>query len=346
MRKKSASRFHAERMAANVGAARFGTQFDGGGVPAADASEVAPPRRIASMKRSHVLARELRGAVVVVLVAMMIFWLFAKLNDDRAEAKARTADAVTTTTSTTIAETTTTTIVDDNQRLCSLSAAFREDLSAIRIVLVNQAGDPLNNPGDLTVDVGMHADGDIPVEVREARTVASAAAIAEGASIPEPPEGENTTTTEAPPPTAQPSPVIVNTDRIDPLESGLLGAPQKVALNFYTAASALRLGLIDADFDASAAHFADMVAVAEPLLWDLEEIAASDLSDRWGALVTQPNVSVAATLEYVEEQCSIRIGSGFLYREKAPDLPILEQVFVDGQVDPGQLPAPEPAEGE
>lgn len=28
MRKKSASRFHAERMAANVGAPRFGTQFD------------------------------------------------------------------------------------------------------------------------------------------------------------------------------------------------------------------------------------------------------------------------------------------------------------------------------
>jgi hypothetical protein len=297
------------------------------------------------MPRSHVLARELRGSVVVALVALLIFWLFAKLNDDRAEAKERVELANTTTTVAETTTTTTTTVVDDNERLCSLSAAFRTDLSAIRIVLVNQAGDPLSNPGDLTIDVGMHAEGDIPEEIREARTVASAAAIAEGASIPAPPEDASTTTTEPPPPTAQPSPRIVNTDRIDPLESGLLGAPQKVALNFYTAAAALRLGLIDADFDASSAHFNDLVALGEPLRWDLEEIAESDLSDRWRALVTRPNVSVSATLDYVEEQCSIRIGSGFLYREAAPDLPVLEQVFVDGDVDPSQLtPAPAPDE--
>ena len=49
------------------------------------------------MPRSQIMARELRGAVVVVLVALLIVWLFAKINDDRAEAKAQRESRNTTT---------------------------------------------------------------------------------------------------------------------------------------------------------------------------------------------------------------------------------------------------------
>ena len=293
------------------------------------------------MPRSHIVARELRGAIVVLLVALLITWLFAKLTDDRAEAQARNdlANATTTTT-----ETTTTTIaitIDDSERLCSLSSAFRRDLTDLRIELVNLAGDPITGPNDPPIDVGLHPDGDIPEEVREQRTIAAQEALASGASIPEP--DETTSTTVAAGPTASPPPEIINTSRIDPLDSGLLGPPQKVALNFYAAASALRLGLIDADFDATAEYFADFVSIGEPARWDLEELAESDFNDRWTALATQPVSGIDATLSYIEETCSVRIGTGFVYREQPPELPILEQKFVPGEVDPGSQEIPAPA---
>ena len=293
------------------------------------------------MPRSHIVARELRGAIVVLLVALLITWLFAKLTDDRAEAQARNdlANATTTTT-----ETSTTTIaitIDDSERLCSLASAFRHDLTDLRIELVNLAGDPITGPDDPPIDVGLHPDGDIPEEVREQRTIAAQEALASGASIPEPEEA--TSTTIAPAPTATRPPEIINTSRIDPLDSGLLGPPQKVALNFYTAASALRLGLIDADFDATAEYFADFVSIGEPARWDLEELAASDFNDRWTALATQPVSGIDATLSYIEETCGVRIGTGFVYRERPPELPILEQKFVPGEVDPGSQEKPAPA---
>lgn len=293
------------------------------------------------MPRSHIVARELRGAIVVLLVAVLITWLFAKLTDDRAEAQARNdlANATTTTT-----EATTTTIaitIDDSERLCSLSSAFRRDLTDLRIELVNLAGDPITGPDDPPIDVGLHPDGDIPEEVREQRTIAAQEALASGASIPEPDETSSTTVAAAP--TATRPPEIINTSRIDPLESGLLGPPQKVALNFFTAASALRLGLIDADFDATAEYFADFVSIGEPARWDLEELAASDFNDRWTALATQPVSGIDATLSYIEETCSVRIGTGFVYRERPPELPILEQKFVPGEVDPGSQAKPAPA---
>ncbi len=286
------------------------------------------------MHRLNFLARELRGIVVVALVAMMILWLFGRLSDDRAEAKAEIASRNTTTTSSTTTTTTTIPPVDDTERLCSLSNAFREDLRGLRVVLVNRAGDPLANPGDRDIDLGMHPDGDIPIEVREARTVASEAAIASGAISPDDTAAPVTTTTEAGPPPGVPPPAVVNPNRIDPLESGLLGRPQEVALSFYTAASALRLGLIDADFDAAADHLADFVAIGEPARWDLEELEASDFYDRWVALSTRPVISIDNTLEYIEETCTIRIGSGFLYRERAPELPILSPILSETAVDP------------
>ena len=106
------------------------------------------------MFRSHILARELRGALVVLLTIALIFWLFSRLVDDRLEAQAASAALVTTTTSPPRTTTTTLVVVDDTERLCSLSAAFREDLRSIRVELVNQAGDPLSNPGDRVIDIG------------------------------------------------------------------------------------------------------------------------------------------------------------------------------------------------
>jgi len=289
------------------------------------------------MPRSHILARELRGALVVLLVLALILWLFSRLVDDRLEAKELSASLVTTTTT---APTTTTTIapkVDDTVRLCSLSAAFREDLRSVRVELVNQAGDPLSNPGDRVIDIGLHRDGDIPEEVRPEITVAAAAAEASGASVPPTTISEVTTTTEAPGPPRVPSPELVDPTRIDPLESGLLGEPQKIALNFYLAASALRLGLIDADFDSSAEFFADFVELGEPARWDLDELATSEFNDRWTALTTRSSYVVESTLAFIEESCSIRIGGGFLYQEKAPDLPILDPLEIPGEIDPGRI---------
>ena len=283
------------------------------------------------MHRSHILARELRGVVVVVLVGALIVWLFARLSNDRAEAQAAreareatTTVVVTTTTSTTVA-------VNDNQRLCSLAAAFRADLREIPIVLVSVAGDPL--PGDRPIDVGMHELGDITEEVQEPSTVAAAQAEASGASIP-PTTAPITTTTE-PPPTAIPPPSIINTGRIDPLESGLLGEPQRAALNFYTTASQLRLGQITADFAGIADHFATFVEIGEASRWDLEELEQSDLSDQWQALATRPPFGVDSTLQHIEETCSIRIGSGFVYREEAPALEVLPEIVVGTPIDPG-----------
>jgi hypothetical protein len=293
------------------------------------------------MPRSHIVARELRGAIVVLLVALLITWLFAKLTDDRAEAQARNDLANATTTTTDATTTTIAVTIDDRERLCSLASAFRRDLTDLRIELVNLAGDPITGPDDPPIDVGLHPDGDIPEEVREQRTIAAQEALASGASIPEP--DETTSTTVAAEPIATRPPEIINTSRIDPLESGLLGPPQKVALNFYTAASALRLGLIDADFDATAEYFADFVSIGEPARWDLEELAASDFNDRWTALATQPVSGIDATLSYIEETCSVRIGTGFVYRERPPELPILEQKFVPGEVDPGSQEKPAPA---
>ncbi len=272
----------------------------------------------------------------------MIVWLFAKLNDDRADAQERQQLANTSTTS---PETTTTIadiVIDDNERLCSLAGAFRSDLSAVRVQLINLAGDAIAGSDAPRIDVGLHRDGDIPDAVREARTFAASQAAANGGVIPD--EAEDVETAETPTTAvsedsaAVPPPSIIDVERIDPLESGLLGEPQQIALNFYTAASTLRLGLITADFDATADYFADFVQIGEPARWDLEELAESDFADRWTALATQPVVGVDATLAYIEEACSIRIGAGFVYREEPPELPILKQVLVPAPIDPSVDP--------
>ncbi len=294
------------------------------------------------MKRSHILARELRGTLLVLLVATMIVWLFARLNDDRADALEQKALSQTTTSVRQTTTTTTTIVVDDNERLCSLAEKFRGDLRDIKVELVNLAGDPIGAPSDLPIDVGLHPDGDIAPSVREARTVAGEEAFANGAAFTTTtePNEDSPPTTEAFVPTASPPPQIINTARIDPLESGLLGVPQNVALNFYTAASALRLGTITADFASSADYFADFVEIGEPALWDLEELAESDFSDQWTALATRPVFGIDATLAYIEEECSIRIGSGFVYREEAPELeeftPTEQFTPIDPSVDPNR----------
>jgi len=287
------------------------------------------------VRRSHILARELRGTVVVVLVALMIMWLFTRLSNDRAAAQAEAALRQTTTTEVATTTSTTIVVVDDNQRLCSLASAFRNDLREIPIVLINQAGDRVTQPSDPDIDVGLHPDGDIPDEVRQARTVAAAQAEASGASVPSTTVAETTST--VPEVVAVPPPTVIDTDRLDPLESGLLGEPQQVALNFYTAAATLRLGTISADFAGTADYFADFVTIGEDHRWDLEELAESEFSDQWTALSTRPVFGVNETLAYIEDTCSIRIGGGFLYREEAPDLPILDQIRVDAPIDPGLL---------
>ena len=263
------------------------------------------------MHRSHILARELRGVVVVVLVAALIVWLFARLSNDRAEAQADRAAREATTTIVQTTTTSTTVVVNDNQRLCSLAAAFRTDLTEIPIALVSVAGDQLSSPGDRPIDVGLHELGDIVEEVQEIGIVAAAEAEASGASIPSTTAPD--TTTVAPEPVAVQPPAIIDTDRIDPLESGLLGEPQRVALNFYTAASTLQLGQISADFADIADHFANFVEIGESARWDLEELAQSDLAERWQTLATRPPFGVDSTLDHIEDTCSIRIGSGFVY---------------------------------
>ena len=265
------------------------------------------------MSRTGILARELRGITVVVLVALLILWLFGRLTDDRAEAQARHAALDTTTT--TVAPTTSSTAVpiNDRQRLCSLSTAFREDLRALPAALISPSGNPLTGADDPVIDIGLHSEGDI---------------IRAGV---EPLDGN-----------AVPPPSIVNTDRIDPVASGLLGEPQQVALTFYTAAAALRLGLIDADFDATSSFLADFVSIGEPAAWNIDELLASDFSDRWTALPSQSVTSVDATLVFIEQTCAVRIGNGFVYREREPELDVFEPVFVPGDVDPSLLPTEEP----
>lgn len=285
------------------------------------------------MKRSHIFARELRGTVVVVLVALIIVWLFARLGTDRAEARAEAAQRESTTTVVVTTTTTTTIPVNDEQRLCSLASAFRSDLRSIPISLVNLAGDPLSAADALPIDVGIHEDGDIAEEIRESQTVAAAAAEAAGvAPTTEPPD---TTTTVVPEIVAVPPPDIIDTTRIDPLESGLLGEPQRVALNFYTAASTLRLGQISADFASVADRFATFVEIGESFQWDLEELENSPLSDQWETLSTRAPFGIEATLDHIELTCSIRIGDGFVYLEQAAELDILDRVFVPTPVDPG-----------
>jgi len=291
------------------------------------------------MKRSHILARELRGILLVALVAVLIVWLFTRLNDERAAAQVERAAQQTTTSVVQTTTTSTTIVVDDNERLCSLAEKFRGDLRNVRVRLVNLAGDPLTSADDLPIDVGMHPDGDIPVEVREARTVAGEEAFRQGAAFTTTTEPVETSTTTAPPRVARPSPRIIDTNRIDPLESGLLGEPQTIALNFYTAASALRLGTITADFAATADYFADFVEIGEPARWDLEELAESDFSDQWTALATRPVFGIDATLEYIEEECSVRIGSGFVYREEPPEIETFTPTEVVTPIDPGAVPS-------
>ncbi len=297
------------------------------------------------MSRTNILARELRGTLVVLLVGALIVWLFARLNDDRLEAQA--AQALAEQTTTTIATTTTTTTIptSDTERLCSLATGFRSSLSEVRISLVDNAGDSLEPTNALPIDVGLHALGDIPVEVREARTVAGEEAFINGAPFTttttiDP--NESTTTTAPPAPERRVPPDLVDTELIDPLESGLLGEPQEVALNFYATASALRLGTITADFAAAADYFIDFVEIGGSARWDLEELLQSDFSDQWVALSTAPVVGVDATLEFIEEECSIRIGNGFIYREEAPELQTVTPIRVPTPVDPNANRAPAP----
>ncbi len=285
------------------------------------------------MKLSHIFARELRGTFLVVIVALAIVWLFARISTDRAEAQAQAARESTTTIA--VTTTTTTTIpVNDDQRLCSLASGFRADLRELPVTLVNLAGDSIEPEGSPGIDIGIHELGDIPEEeVPEFPTVARSNAEAAGQDVPE--TTTTSTSTVAPPPPKEPPPAIINTDRIDPLESGLLGAPQRVALEFYSAASTLRLGQITADFSAVADRLATFVEIGESARWDLEELEQSSLSDQWTALATRPIFGVEPTLEYIEVTCDIRIGSGFVYQEEAPALPILDEVFVQTPVDSG-----------
>ncbi|NNC81307.1 MAG: hypothetical protein HKN94_14285 [Acidimicrobiales bacterium] len=275
------------------------------------------------MPRSHRLARELRGTLLVVFVSLLVVWLFAKINDDRAEAKARTAAAAPVTTVATTTTTTTEPPVDDHLRLCSIAASFRGDLQSISVQLVDTSGNVLSNPGDRPIDLGLHADGDLQTEVNAAGEVVEPFGI--------------------------PAPRITNPSRIDPLESGLLGAPQRLALKFYVAASSLSLGLVDADFDGAATYFTDLIAVGEPNGWSYEEIAASSVQDRWQSLVSRPSGTIPTTLTYIEDVCSLRIGTGFVYREKAAELAELEEILVPGDIDPSLLPppttVPPPADG-
>lgn len=273
------------------------------------------------MRRSHIFARELRGVVIVALVALMIMWLFGKIGDDRLEAKERSAltrpaATTTTTTATTIVEE-----VDDDERLCSLSRAFRDDLSMLVVVLVDTAGNEISSPGGLPIDVGLHPDGALITD-------------------PDVLNGE----VEPEAAIAVPPPRITDPEQIDPVRSGLLGEPQRSALNFYAAAATLRLGLVGADFDAAANYFADFVGIGEPLDWNLVELSESDFSDRWVALSTRPVISVDNTLLYIEETCEVRIGNRFLYREEVPELPILKEVpvpaLIDPEIDPSLRPTP------
>lgn len=287
------------------------------------------------MKRSHILARELRGTVVVVMVALLIVWLFGRLSDDRAEAQAAAAALESTTTIVATTSTTTTIVINDEQRLCSLASTFRADLRAIPINLVNLAGDQIATEGAPPIDVGVHELGDIPEEeIAEAPIVARSEAEAAGQDVPET-TTTSTSSTLPPPPAPVPPPAIIDTDRIDPLESGLLGEPQRVALNFYTAASTLRLGQITADYAAVADRLATFVEIGESAQWDLEELEQSTFSDQWTALATRPIFGVDPTLEHIEVTCDIRIGGGFVYQEEAPALPVLEEVVIPTPVDPG-----------
>jgi hypothetical protein len=265
------------------------------------------------MHRSHILARELRGTLVVLLVALMIVWLFARLNDERAEAQEQRALAQTTTAAPRTTTTTAVLVVDDNERLCSLTATFRSDLRNVKVALVNPAGDSIARSGALPIDLGLHRDGELP-------------------------ERGVTSTTDPAESVAQSPPRVVDTARIDPLGSGLLGEPQNIALTFYTTASALRLGTIAADFAASADYFADFVEIGEPALWDLAVLAESDFSDQWTALATRPVFEIEATLAYIEEECGIRIGPGFVYREEPPKLEIFEPLEVPTPIDPSVDP--------
>ncbi len=284
------------------------------------------------MKRSHIFARELRGTVLVVMVALVMVWLFSRIGNDRAEAQAAAARESTTTI--VVTTTTTTTIaINDDQRLCSLASGFRADLREIPVTLVNLAGDPISPAGSPAIDVGIHELGDIPEEeVPEFPTVARSNAEAAGQDVPS--TTTTSTSTVPPPPPAEPPPAIINTDRIDPLESGLLGAPQRVALEFYSAASTLRLGQITADFAAVADRLATFVEIGESARWDLEELEQSSFSDQWTALATRPIFGVEPTLEYIEVTCDIRIGDGFVYQEEAPALPVLDEVFIPTPIDP------------
>ncbi len=300
---------------------------------------------MAVMSRTNILARELRGTLVVLLVGALIVWLFARLNDDRLEAQAERALTEQTTT-TTIASTTTTTIaMNDNERLCSLAGTFRSDLSSLRVSLVDNAGDSLEPADEPPIDIGLDERGDIPVEEREARTVAGEEAFVNGApfttTTTEDPTA-STTTTEAPPIERRVPPEVVDTDDIDPLESGLLGEPQEVALNFYATTSILRLGSITADFAAAADYFIDFVEIGEDHQWDLQLLEESEFNDQWLALSTAPVRGVDATLEFIEEECSIRIGNGFIYREEAPELDIVAPIRVQTPVDPGANNQPAP----
>ncbi len=286
------------------------------------------------MSRTNIFARELRGTLVVLLVGALIVWLFARLNDDRLEAQA--AQALDDETTTTIESTTTTTtiVTSDAERLCALSADFRTVLSDIQVSLVDPAGDSLEEEDALPIDVGLDIRGDIPVEVREARTVAGEEAFVNGAAFTTTDPDVTTTTTEPPPPERRSPPELVDLEEIDPLESGLLGAPQEAALNFYATTSALRLGSITADFAAAADYFVDFTEIGGNSRYDIDELLEGDFSDQWIALSSAPIVGVDATLEFIEEECSIRIGSGFVYREEAPELQVVTPIRVPTPIDP------------
>ena len=289
------------------------------------------------MKRSHIFARELRGALLVILVAAMIVWLFVRLSDERVAAQAQRALEQTTTSIRTTTTTAAPIVIDDNERLCSLSQTFRNDLRDIDIRLVDPEGNAVASSSELPIDLGLHRDGDIPDSVRDALIAAKADDATAAFASTTDPDAETTTTTRAPA-NAQPPPRIIDRGKIDPIRSGLLGVPQRTAVNFYTAASALRLGSITADFASTADYFADFLRIGEPVAWDSAELAESDFIDQWIALTTRPIFGIDSTLAYIEEECIIRIGSGFVYREAAPEIEIFEPPEVVTPIDPSVDP--------
>lgn len=260
----------------------------------------------------NTLAREMRGVLSVLVVAGLIVWSYDRISDDRDAAKERLAleDAPTSTTE--ASTTTTTTPVQDVDRFCIIATSFREDLAGLEINLVDPSGEPVDED-EPKIDIGLSDE-----------------------------EAEDQEDFAQPPQT-------IRRSRIDPVASGLLPKPQQLALNFYTTAATLRLGPVDADFDAMASYHDEVVNFGEEHDWDIDEIEASATGDRWQALTTRVPIGVQETLDYTLDTCDVSIGTGFIYQEPRQALEEVTESTVFRPVDPSAIPsagrAPTPSGG-